>query len=90
MNITQTKHIIYIIAQQIERQQAARIVGAERDLAAGVGRNRHETLVGIAVGNAFADDRIPEQHARFGRLPRVVDDLLPEFPGYSYCTTILN
>ena len=69
------------IAQQVHRQQAARIVGAERDLAAGVGRNRHKTLVGIAVGNAFADDRIPEQHARFGRLPRVVDDLLPEFPG---------
>ena len=69
------------IAQQVHRQQAARIVGAERDLAAGVGRNRHETLVGIAVGNAFADDRIPEQHARFGRLPRVVDDLLPELPG---------
>ena len=69
------------IAQQIHRQQAARIVGAERNLAAGIGRNRHETLVGIAVGNALADDRIPEQHARFGRLPGVVDDFLPKFPG---------
>ena len=69
------------IAQQIERQQAARIVGAERDFTAGVGRNRHEALVGIAVGHAFADDRIPEQYARLGRLPGIVDDLVPELPG---------
>ena len=69
------------IAQQVHRQQAARIVGAERNLAAGVGRNRHEALVGIAVGHALAQDRIPEQHARFGRLPGVVDDFLPKFPG---------
>ena len=69
------------IAQQVHRQQAARIVGAERNLAAGVGRNRHEALVGIAVGHALADDRIPEQHARLGRLPCVVDDFIPEFLG---------
>ena len=69
------------IAQQVERQQAARIVGAERDFTAGVGRNRHEALVGIAVGHAFADDRIPEQYARLGRLPGIVDDLVPELPG---------
>ncbi len=66
------------IAQQVERQQAARVVGAERNLAAGVGRNRHEALVGIAVGDALAQDRIPEQHARLGRLPGVVDDLGPQ------------
>ena len=69
------------IAQQVHRQQAARIVGTERNLAAGVGRNRHEALVGIAVGHALADDRIPEQHARLGRLPCVVDDFIPEFLG---------
>ena len=67
------------VAEQIERQQAARIVGTERNLAAGIGRNRAEALVGIAVGHALAQDRIPEQHARLGRLPGVVDNLLPEF-----------
>ena len=69
------------VAQQVHGQQTARIVGAERNLTAGIGRNRREAFVGIAVGNALADDRIPEQHARLGRFPRVVDDLLPEFFG---------
>ena len=67
------------IAEEVERQQAARIVGTERDFAARVGRYGHEALVCIAVGNALADDRIPEQHARLGRFPRIVDDLLPKF-----------
>ena len=67
------------IAEEVERQQAARVVGAERNLAAGVRRDGHEALVGIAVGHALTDDRIPEEHAGFGRLPRIVDDLLPEF-----------
>ena len=66
------------IAEEVERQQAARVVGAERNLAAGVRRDGHKALVGIAVGHALADDRIPEEHAGLGRLPRIVDDLLPE------------
>ena len=69
------------VAQQIHGQQAARVVGAERNLAAGVGRDRREAFVGIAVGDALADDRIPEQHARLSRFPRIVDDLFPEFFG---------
>ena len=69
------------IGQQIERQQTARIVGTQGNFAARIGRNRDETLVGIAIGDALADDRIPEQHARFGRLPSIVDDLLPQLPG---------
>ena len=69
------------IAQQIEGQQAARIVGTERNLAARVGRDRREAFVGIAVGDAFAEDRIPEEHARLGRFPCVVDDLVPELSG---------
>ena len=56
-------------------------IWAERDFTTRVGRNRHEALVSIAVGHAFADDRIPEQHARLGRLPGIVDDLVPELPG---------
>jgi len=69
------------VGEEVERQQAARVVGAERNLAAGVGRDGHEAFVGIAVGDAFADDRIPEQHARLGRLPGVVDDLFPQLAG---------
>ena len=69
------------IAQQIDSQQSAAVVRAQRNLAAGVGRNRREALVGIAVGDALADDRIPEQHSRLGRLPCVVDDLVPQLAG---------
>ena len=69
------------IAEEVDGQQTARVVGAEGNLAAGVGRDRHEALVGIAVGDALADNRIPEEHAGFGRLPGVVDNLLPQLAG---------
>ncbi len=69
------------VAQQVDGQQAARVVGAERNLAARIGRYGRESLVGITVGHALAQHRIPEQHARLGRLPGIVDDLLPQLPG---------
>ena len=69
------------VAVKIQRQQTARVVGAERNFAARIGRDGVEPFVGIAVGDAFAQDRIPEQHARLGRLPCVVDDLLPQRSG---------
>ena len=69
------------VTQQVDRQQAARVVGAERNFAAGVGRHGRKSFVGIAVGNTLADDRVPEHYARFGRFPGVVDDLVPKFLG---------
>ena len=69
------------IAVKVDGHEAAAVVGAERNLAAGVGRHGREALVGVAVGDALADDRVPEQHARLGRFPGVVDDLLPQLAG---------
>ena len=69
------------VAEKVQRQQAARVVGAERNFTAGIGRDGVEALVGIAVGHALADDRVPEQHARLGRFPCVVDDLFPQRGG---------
>ena len=69
------------VTQQVDRQQAARVVGAKRNFAAGVGRHGRKSFVGIAVGNTFTDDRVPEHYARFGRFPGVVDDLVPKFLG---------
>ena len=69
------------VAQQVESQQTAAIVGAQRNLATGVCRYCAEALVGIAVGHALANDCIPEQHTGLCRLPCVVDNLLPELLG---------
>ena len=65
------------IAVQIDRQQAAAVIRAERNFAAGIRRDRPEAQIGVAVGNGLAQDRVPEQNAGFGRLPCVVDDLVP-------------
>ena len=69
------------IAVQVYRQQAAAVVGTERNLAAGVGGYRAEAFVGIAVGYRLTDDGIPEEHAGFGALPGVVDDFVPQRAG---------
>ena len=66
------------VAIKVDSQQSAAIVGAQRNLAAGVGRNRYEALVSVAVGHTLADHRIPEQNARLSRLPRIVDNLVPQ------------
>ena len=50
-------------------------------LATRIGAHRLETQVGIAVGNAFADDCVPKQHAGLSTLPCVVHDLLPQLAG---------
>ena len=69
------------IAVEIDTQQSARVVGTERYLAAGVGRHGAEAQVGIAVGDALAQDGVPEQHTGLGTLPGVVDNLLPQLLG---------
>ena len=66
------------IAVKVQRQQAAAVVGAQRNLATRVGRNGAETLVGIAVGDTLAQHSVPEQATRLGTLPRIVDNLLPQ------------
>ena len=70
------ERLVYI-AVQIDRQQAAAVIRAERNFAAGIRRDRPEAQIGVAVGNGLAQDRVPEQNAGFGRLPCVVDDLVP-------------
>ena len=65
------------VAVEVDGQQAATVVRAQRYLTARIGRHRAETEIGVAVGYGFADYRVPEEHARFCRLPGVVYDLRP-------------
>ena len=63
---------------EVDRQQSATIVGAERYLAAWVRADGAVAEVGIAVGHALAQYRVPEQHTGLCALPCVVDNLLPQ------------
>ena len=74
------KGVLYI-AQEVERQETAAVVGAQRNLATGVGRYGAEALVGVAVGHTLTNDCIPEQYAGLCRLPSVVDNLVPKLLG---------
>ena len=66
---------------KVDGEQAAGVVGTERNFAAGVGRNRAEPEVGIAVGDALPQDGIPEEHSWLSTFPCVVNDFLPQFLG---------
>ena len=66
------------VTEKVYRQQSARVVRTERNLAAGVGRDGAEAQVGIAVGDALAQDSVPEEHSWLGAFPCVVDNLLPK------------
>ncbi len=77
---------IFDVAVQVDGQQTAAVVRAERYLTAGVGRDGAEAQVGIAVGQRLAGDGVPEEHTRLGRAPRIVDNLAPESRGiYLLC-----
>ena len=69
---------VLYVGIEVDSEQSAAIVGAERDLTTGVGGDCTEAQIGIAIGYRFADDRIPEEYTGFGRLPSVVDDFAPE------------
>ena len=69
---------IFHVRVEIHREQTARVVRTERNLAARIRRYGLETEVGIAVGDALAYDGVPEQHARLGALPCVVHNLAPQ------------
>ena len=69
------------ISVEVYGQQAAAVIGTERNLSARVGRGGAESQVGIAVRDALTRDGIPEQHSRFGAFPRVVDNFLPKGGG---------
>ena len=71
------KWIFYIIIQ-IDGQQSATIIGAKRNLSTRIRAHRAETKVGIAVGDTFAYDCVPEKYTRFRALPCVVNYLLPK------------
>ena len=64
---------------EVHREQAARVVRAEWNLATWVCRNGAETEVGIAVGYALAYDGVPEEYTWFGTLPCVVYYFAPQF-----------
>ena len=72
---------IFHVRIQVDGQQTATVVGTEGNFAAGVCRNRLKAEVGVAVGQAFADNRVPEQHTRLRALPSVVHNFLPQSGG---------
>ena len=72
------------IAVEVDGDETAAVVGAEGDFAAGVGGDGAVAEVGIAVGDAFAEDGVPEEYTGFGGGPGVVDDFLPEGAGVDF------
>ena len=79
---------IYDIAVKVDGHQPAAVVGAQGDLSARVGREGFESLVGIAVGNGFAENGIPEKNSRFSRFPCIMNNFVPEIAstdGSGYC-----
>ena len=69
---------VFHIAVEVDAQQTARVVWAERNLSTRVCAHRAEAEVGIAVGDALTQDSIPEEHARLGTLPCVMHNFLPQ------------
>ena len=70
------------IAVEVDGDETAAVVGAERNLTTRVGAQSLEAQIGIAVGDRLADDGVPKHHAGFCRLPCVVDDFVPQ------CTSV--
>ena len=75
---------VFHVGVEVDGQEAAAVVGAEGNFTAGVGRYRGEAQVGVAVGNAFAADGVPEEHAGLGAFPGIVYDFLPERLGVRF------
>ena len=54
------------VAEQVQCQQTAAVVGTQGNLTAGVSRYGVETEVGVAVGHTLTNDSIPEQNTGLG------------------------
>ena len=72
---------VFNVAVKVNGYQTAAVVRAKRDFAAGVGGDSEEAFIGVAVGDGFAVDGVPEEDARFRGFPRVVDDFVPQLAG---------
>ena len=81
---TRCKRLFYI-AVKVERNQTTTIVGAQRNFATRIGRDGRKAVIGIAIGHRLTGNGIPEQHTRLGRLPSIMDNLIPQ----SLCIDIL-
>ena len=77
------KGVLHIFVE-VYRQEAAAVVGAEGNLAAGIGGDGAEAQVGVAVGDALTQNRVPEQHTRLSALPGIVHDLAPQGAGIDF------
>ena len=69
---------MFYIPVKVDGEKATTVVGTKGNFATRVCRDGAETEVSIAVGNAFADNRVPEKHTRFGTAPSVVHNLAPQ------------
>ncbi len=66
------------VTVQIYGDQTAAVIGAERNLAAGIRADRAVSQIRITVGHRFAENGIPEEDSRFRRFPGIVDYFLPQ------------
>ena len=69
---------LFDIGIEIDGNESAAVVRTKGNLAARIGRDGAETQVGIAVGHSLTGDGVPEEHARLGTLPSIVNDFLPK------------
>ena len=73
---------VHHIRVKVQAKQSAGVIRTERNLSTRIGRYGPEAQVGIAVGQAFPDDGIPEEHTRLCAFPCIVNDFLPKFSGF--------
>ena len=72
---------IFHISVEVDGQQTAAVVRAQRNFTAGVGGDGGKAFVGIAVGHRLADYGVPEKHTGFGHRPCVSNNLIPKGAG---------
>ena len=72
---------VHDIAIEVNAQQPTGVVRTKWYLPTRVRGYCTEAQIGIAVGNTLLQDGIPEQHARLGTLPSIMNNLLPQILG---------
>ena len=72
---------VFYITVKVDSQETATIVGTEGNFATRIGTNGTEPKVGIAVGDTFTQNCVPEEHTRLSTFPRIVYNFLPQSGG---------
>ena len=75
---------VHHVRVQVDSQQTAGVIRAQRNLTTRVGSYCAESQVCIAIRNRFTQNGVPEQYARLCRLPCIVYNLLPQVAGNNF------